>query len=249
MCRSWRSRRCAANDFGRVIYDRVLMRWAGWLPSVRGVGPAGRRQVEHEGGLQVGSVLELLEHREAAALVRVEEARADALAAADRLDAARIELSNLVIAVVEQLAMRAAVDIDRFYRRTEPAGAAADVPLMLSIDAKGIVMLPKDLRESTRKNTEVKQADGGNAMKTRLAAREKNCRNPDRPADPDHERTDGPKACNKWLTGSVADTIADVVCATTPHWPAAGRLPSSKAPAATWSTTWTLPEPAGSCRR
>jgi hypothetical protein len=40
----------------------------------------------------------LLEHHEAAALVRVEEARADALAAADRLDAARVELSNLVIA-------------------------------------------------------------------------------------------------------------------------------------------------------
>ena len=45
----------------------------------------------------MGSVLELLEQREAA-LVWVEEARADALAAADRLDAARIELSNLVIA-------------------------------------------------------------------------------------------------------------------------------------------------------
>lgn len=46
----------------------------------------------------VGSVLELLERHEAAALVRVEEARADALAAADRLDAARVELSNLAIA-------------------------------------------------------------------------------------------------------------------------------------------------------
>ena len=49
-------------------------------------------------GPEVGSVLELLEEHEAAALVRVEEARADALAAADRLDAARVELSNLVIA-------------------------------------------------------------------------------------------------------------------------------------------------------
>jgi len=46
----------------------------------------------------VGSVLELLEQHEAAALVRVEEARTAALAAADRLDAARVELSNLVIA-------------------------------------------------------------------------------------------------------------------------------------------------------
>jgi hypothetical protein len=46
----------------------------------------------------VGSVLELLERREAVALVRVEEARTDALAAADRLDAGCVELSNLVIA-------------------------------------------------------------------------------------------------------------------------------------------------------
>ena len=46
----------------------------------------------------MGFVLEQLERREAAALVRVKEARADALAAADRLDAVRIELSNLVIA-------------------------------------------------------------------------------------------------------------------------------------------------------
>ncbi len=46
----------------------------------------------------VGSVLEQLECREAAALVRVEDARAEAFAAADRLDAAAGELSALVIA-------------------------------------------------------------------------------------------------------------------------------------------------------
>ncbi|WP_034091832.1 hypothetical protein [Streptacidiphilus albus] len=55
----------------------------------------------------MGSVLEQLERREAVALARVEELRAEALAVADRLDAARIELSRLVIArrtVVEVLA-------------------------------------------------------------------------------------------------------------------------------------------------
>lgn len=61
------------------------------------VGLAGRRVCSTK-GLEVGFVLEQLERREAAALVRVEEARVDALAAADRLDAARMELSNLVIA-------------------------------------------------------------------------------------------------------------------------------------------------------
>lgn len=56
----------------------------------------------------MGSVLELLERHEAAALVRVEQARADALAAADRLDAARVELSNLAIARVTVAELTAA---------------------------------------------------------------------------------------------------------------------------------------------
>ena len=43
-------------------------------------------------------MLEVLERREAAVLERVEELRVEALAAADRLDAARLELSNVVIA-------------------------------------------------------------------------------------------------------------------------------------------------------
>jgi hypothetical protein len=75
--------------------------------------------------------------------------------------------------VIEQAAIRAAADIDRFYRRTSPTPAEAGVPLALSFDAKGIVMLPKDLREDTRRNAEAKQAAGGPAMKTRLAAEEK----------------------------------------------------------------------------
>lgn len=52
-------------------------------------------------------MLEQLERREAAALERVEELRAEALAAADRLDAAAGDLSRLVIArrtVLEVLA-------------------------------------------------------------------------------------------------------------------------------------------------
>lgn len=170
--------------------------------------------------------------RRLAAIEATRGSFADAVAAIERACGPRV--GKLV---VEQLTMRAAVDIDRFYRRTEPASADAEVPLALSFDAKGIVMLPKDLREDTRKAAEAKQADGGRAMKTRLAAGEKLGRkrmavlgavwdspaaprgiddvitDPDRPADPDRERADGPKAKNKWLTGSVADTIADVVSA------------------------------------
>lgn len=168
-------------------------------------------------------------------LAAIEAARgsfADAVAAIER--ACGVRVGKLVI---EQAAMRAAADIDRFYRRTSPTAAGADVPLALSFDAKGIVMLPEDLREHTRKMAQAKQAAGGPAMKTRLAAGEKLGRkrmavlgavwdSPTAPrtaddviADPDtgpdvhSERADGPKACNKWLTASVADTCADVISA------------------------------------
>ena len=168
-------------------------------------------------------------------LAAIEAARgsfADAKAAIER--ACGIVIGKLT---VEHLTVRAAVDIDRFYRRCQPAFADADVPLVLSFDAKGIVMLPKDLREDTRKAAEAKQADGGNAMKTRLAAGEKLGRkrmavlgavwdspaaprtmddviaDPDTGPDPDAERADGPKATAKWLTASIADTCADVISA------------------------------------
>ena len=170
--------------------------------------------------------------RRLAAIEATRGSFADAVAAIER--ACGLRVGKLV---VEQLALRAAVDIDRFYRRTDPARAEAEVPLALSFDAKGIVMIPKDLREDTRKAAEAKAAEGGNAMKTRLASGEKNGRkrmavlgavwdspaaprgiddvitDPDAPADPGRQRADGPKAKNKWLTGSVADTCADVVSA------------------------------------
>jgi hypothetical protein len=170
--------------------------------------------------------------RRLAAIEATRGSFADARAAIER--ACGLRVGKLV---VEQLALRTAADIDRFYRRTDPEPAAAEVPLALSFDGKGIVMLPKDLREDTRKAAEAKQAEGGNAMKTRLAAGEKLGRkrmavlgavwdspaaprgiddiiiDPDAPPDPDRERADGPKARNKWLTGSVAETTADVVSA------------------------------------
>ena len=170
--------------------------------------------------------------RKIAALEAVRGSFDDARAAIARRCGVGIGKQNL-----EQLVVTAAADIDAYYRRTAPAGAAAEVPLALSFDGKGIVMRPKDLREQTRRNAEAKQAEGGNAMKTRLAAGEKNGRkrmallgavfdspaaprtvddvitDPDAEPDPDRERASGPKARNKWLIGSVADTVADVVSA------------------------------------
>ena len=53
---------------------------------------------------------------------------------------------------VEELVARAGVDFDRFYtQRTPAAGAASSSILALSVDGKGVVMLPRDLREGTRK--------------------------------------------------------------------------------------------------
>ena len=53
---------------------------------------------------------------------------------------------------VEELVQRSAVDFDAFYaqRRSETEGASGSI-LVLSADGKGVVMLPRDLRESTRK--------------------------------------------------------------------------------------------------
>ena len=53
---------------------------------------------------------------------------------------------------VEELVQRAAADFDGFYaQRTPEAGAASSSILALSADGKGVVMLPRDLREPTRK--------------------------------------------------------------------------------------------------
>src|SRR5437016_4001345 len=88
------------------------------------------------------------------------------------------------------------------------------------------------LREDTRKAAEAK---GGNKLKTRLSGGEKRGRKrmamlgavwdakpaprtiddvitPD--GDPDRQRADGPKAFNKWLTGSVTDNTQTVISTT-----------------------------------
>lgn len=133
---------------------------------------------------------------------------------------------------VEELASRAAVDVDDFYaQRRPPAGAKRDV-LVLSVDGKGIVMRPEALRPATA------HAAAGSTPKltTRLSKGEK--RNRKRiaevgavydiepvartPADILARTTttnsggantdpEAPVAVNKWLTASVTDDAATVV--------------------------------------
>src|SRR6266511_700018 len=122
-------------------------------------------------------------------LAAVEAARgsfADASAAIGRATGVRLGRRQ-----VEELAARAAIDVDGFYTAHAPAPAPDDV-LVLSFDAKGVVMRPDGLRAATAK------AAASQKLVTRLSKGEK--RNRKRMAevaavydeadrrDPDHQR-------------------------------------------------------------
>jgi hypothetical protein len=129
---------------------------------------------------------------------------------------------------VQQLASRAAGDVDRFYAQPRrPPGSAGDV-LVLSCDGKGIVMRPEALRQATRK-----QADASaTKLATRLSKGEKrhrkrmaevgsvyDCASASRtpgdilPATGDERRRarPGPTARSKWLVASVVADAAEVI--------------------------------------
>ena len=71
---------------------------------------------------------------------------------------------------IEDLVQRAAVDFDAFYTQREPAAERASSSILaLSADGKGVVMLPRDLREPTRRAAQGK----ANKLAKRLAKGEK----------------------------------------------------------------------------
>jgi hypothetical protein len=133
---------------------------------------------------------------------------------------------------LEQLAARAAVDVDAFYSRSSrgPGPVTDHDLLVLSADGKGIVMRPEALRPGTAKAAGQATAK----LATRLSKGEK--RNRKRmaevgavydltpqartaadiigrdPDDDDPARPAAPKASNKWLTASVVDNAATVIC-------------------------------------
>jgi hypothetical protein len=134
---------------------------------------------------------------------------------------------------LEGLVIAAAADIGDFYAAKIPVPASADTLLVLSVDAKGIVMRPEGLREATR----AAAAAATGVFRTRLASGEKPNRKrmatlatvydaepaPRRPHDVitvpgggrrgDRAPRPGPHATRKWLTGSVARTPAQVIAA------------------------------------
>jgi hypothetical protein len=123
---------------------------------------------------------------------------------------------------LEELVVAAAVDTDDFCRARIPVPCSRQMPLVLQVDGKGVVMRPEALREATRRAA-AKAASGHRA---RLAPGEKPNRKrmatvacvfdirpaPRRPHDVIHppggrsgERRahPGPKAESKWCTASL----------------------------------------------
>ena len=71
---------------------------------------------------------------------------------------------------VEELVQRSAVDFDAFYAQRSPGAAVLSSSILaLSADGKGVVMLPRDLREPTRKAAQGR----ANKLSKRLSKGEK----------------------------------------------------------------------------
>lgn len=136
---------------------------------------------------------------------------------------------------LEELVRAAAVDVAAFYTARTPVPSTGEVLLVLSADAKGIVMRPDALRPDTAKAAAGKKRGRG-IFRTRLASGEKSCRKrmaalacvydaapaPRRPHDViavPGGRTGvralrkGPRARAKWLTASIDRDAAAVIAA------------------------------------
>ena len=129
---------------------------------------------------------------------------------------------------LRELTLTAAQDVDAFYAQRERTPPDGNDLLVLSCDAKGMVMRPDGLREPTR--TQAQNSSG--KLKTRLSKGEKQGRKrmaeivtvyelapePRTPADilPDPDKppaalTARPKPQNKWLKASVTDDARTVI--------------------------------------
>ncbi|MBL3671674.1 ISKra4 family transposase [Streptomyces sp. M2CJ-2] len=131
----------------------------------------------------------------------------------------------------ESLVASAAVDIDAFYRHKIASPCTADMPLVIQVDGKGVVMRPEALREATRRAAEAKKRQGRQA---RLAPGEKPNRKrmatiacvhdtvpaPRRAHDIVHppggrsglrEARPGPRAVNRWCTASLVHDPDEVI--------------------------------------
>lgn len=125
---------------------------------------------------------------------------------------------------VEQLACRAASDVEDFYATRERDPVAASDVLVLSVDGKGIVMRPEALRAPTaaraasaklatrlskgEKRNRKRMAEVGAVYDVTPAAR--GPQDVIAPSD-DREPAPAPRARNKWLNASVVHNAAEVI--------------------------------------
>jgi hypothetical protein len=202
-----------AGVFGPVTVTRMAYRAPGAANLYPADGVLNLPEEKHSHGL-----------RRLAAIESSRGSFQQATAAVERATGVRVGKRQL-----EQLAQAAAVDVDSFYARTRPGSRPATDLLVLTADAKGIVMLPEALRETTRKTA----AGSRHKLATRLSPGEKTGRKrmaelgcvydatpvPRTPADiitrpgsrRDRKARHGPVAEGKWLTASVTDDIPAVI--------------------------------------
>jgi hypothetical protein len=203
-----------ATVFGQVTVTRIAYR----APGAPNVHPADAAlslpEEKHSHGL-----------RELAAIEAPRGSFADAAAAITRVTGVKMGKRQ-----AEELARRAAADIDAFYAERRPGPAPDDMVLVHTYDGKGIVMRPDALRPATAKAA----ASTSRKLATRLSPGEKHGRKrmaelacvydaapvPRTPADvitaPGQDRPQrrrGPVAAGKWLTASVAEDIPAVIAA------------------------------------
>ena len=128
---------------------------------------------------------------------------------------------------VEELTVRAAADVETFYSQHRPGPALPTTTLVMTFDAKGVLMRPQALRPATAATATSRK------LATRLSPGEKRCRKrmaevagvydatpvPRTPADVlprcsgGHTPRPCPRAEGKWLTASITDEAAAVITA------------------------------------
>ena len=199
------------------------------LSTIVGTVRAGRLAYRHRGAANLypaDAVLNLPEElhshglRELAAIESVRGSFKEAKEAIERATSVVVGQRQ-----VESLARAAAVDFEAFYEQEARPTAQEGQVVVISADAKGVVMRPEDLRPATAKAAQQAQPK----LKTRLSKSEKAGRKRmaqvaavyvvepvlRSPAEVlsshDEGPKEAPKATHKWLTASVSKEAAEVI--------------------------------------
>jgi hypothetical protein len=217
---------------GGVAYRAVEHHHERPLATVVGTITTGRVAYRHRGGENLylaDAVLNLPSERHSHGLrelAAIESSRGSFAEAKEAI--ARVTGVVIGQRQVEQLAEAASRHVDAFYDAEPRPVAEEGEVVVISADAKGVVMRPGDLRPATA----AAAAKSKQKLKSRLSKGEKANRKrmaevaavytvkpvPRSPAEVMASRDDGPKeapeAKDKWLTASVVDDAAAVIAKT-----------------------------------